>query len=207
MSVTASQELAPAPLFLGGAGPTLADGTRGVPAENYYNPFGVDLSGLTTRRVVEQSTRGFAQEVDFWRVLAGVEGEWSRDWGWSLAIGRAESQSTNVEHGLLLTSRVLPALGPSGPDDSGRIVCGTRDPATGRVPTANVIAGCVPLNLFGGVGTITQEQLDYLSVPLVNTGTNEQDVAEAVVNGPWGQLFGRPVQWVFGAEYRRRAAA
>ena len=203
-----SQELAPAPIFPGfGAGPTLADGTTGVPAENYYNPFGVDLSGITTRRVVEQTTRGFAQEVDFWRVLAGVEGEWSRDWGWSLAIGRAESQSTNVEHGLLLTSRVLPALGPSGRDDSGRIVCGARDPATGRVPAANIIADCVPLNLFGGAGTITQEQLDHLSVPLVNTGTNGQDIAEAVVSGPWGQLFGRPVQWVFGAEYRRESGS
>jgi outer membrane receptor protein involved in Fe transport len=112
-----------------------------------------------------------------------------------------------VESGLLLTSRVVPALGPSGPDDSGRIVCGARDPATGRVPAANVIAGCVPLNLFGGVGTITQEQLDYLSVPLVNTGTNEQDVAEAIVSGPWGQLFGRHVQWVFGAEYRRESGS
>jgi outer membrane receptor protein involved in Fe transport len=203
-----SQELAPATMFLGfGAGPTLSDGTTGVPAENYYNPFGVDLSGLTTRRVVEQSTRGFAQELDFWRMLAGVEGDLPRDWNWKLAIGRAESDSTNVERGLLLTSRVLPALGPSGPDDSGRIVCGARDPTTGRVPTANIIAGCVPLNLFGGVGTITREQLDYLSVPLVNSGTNEQDVAEAVLSGPWGQLFGRDVQWVFGAEYRRESGS
>ncbi len=202
-----SQELAPAPIFPGfGAGPTLPDGTTGVPAENYYNPFGVDMSGLITRRVVEQPTRGFTQELDFWRMLAGVEGE-LRDWDWKLAIGRAESDSTNLESGLLLTSRVQPALGPSGPDDSGRIVCGMRDPATGRVPAANVIAGCVPLNLFGGAGTITQEQLDYLSVPLVNSGTNEQDIAEAVLSGRWGQLFGRDVQWVFGAEYRRESGS
>jgi iron complex outermembrane receptor protein len=202
-----NQELAPAPMFLGfGAGPTLADGTTGVPAENYYNPFGVDLSGLTTRRVVEQSTRGFAQELDFWRMLAGIEGE-LRDWDWKLAVGRAESDATNVERGLLLTSRALPALGPSGPDDSGGIVCGARDPATGRVPAANIIAGCVPLNLFGGVGTITQEQLDYLSVPLVNSGTNEQGTAEAVLGGPWGRFFGRDVQWVFGAEYRRESGS
>ena len=202
-----SQELAPAPIWPGlGAGPTLRDGTTGVPRENYYNPFGVDMSGLINRRVVEQPTRGFAQELDFWRMLAGVEGE-LRGWDWKLAIGRAESDSSNVESGLLLTSRVQSALGPSGPDNSGRIVCGTRDPATGRVPAANVIAGCVPLNLFGGVGAITQEQLDYLSVPLVNSGTNEQDIAEAVLSGRWGQLFGRDVQWVFGAEYRREGGS
>jgi hypothetical protein len=80
------------------SGPTLSDGRTAVPAENYYNPFGVDISGITTRRVVEQSTRGFAQELDCWRMLAGVEGE-LRDWDWKLAIGRAESYSANVESG------------------------------------------------------------------------------------------------------------
>jgi iron complex outermembrane receptor protein len=197
-----TQTLAPSPLFaFVGDAPTLADGTTGVPAENYYNPFGVDMR-VVTRRFVEQPTRGFTQELDLWRVLAGVEGEW-RDWNWKLAIGRAESDIKNVESGLLLSSRVIPALGPSGPDDSGRIVCGARDPVTGRVPATNIIADCVPLNLFGGVGTITQEQLDYLSVPLVNSGTNEQDIAEAALSGRWGQVLGNDVQWVFGAEYRR----
>ena len=37
----------------------------------------------------------------------------------------------------------------------------------------------------------------------MNTGTNEQDIAEAVLSGRWGRLFGKDVQWVFGAEYRR----
>ena len=55
------------------------------------------------------------------------------------------------------------AVGPSGPDASGRIVCGTPDPLTGLVPAAAVIAGCVPVDLFGGVGTITPDQAAYLT--------------------------------------------
>ncbi|HEV8332681.1 MAG TPA: TonB-dependent receptor [Steroidobacteraceae bacterium] len=200
------QKLAPSPMFThAGDGPALADGTTGVPAENYYNPFGVDIR-VIARRVVEQPTRGFTQDLDLWRVLAGVEGEW-RDWNWKLDIGRAESDTRNVESGLLLRSRVMTALGPSGPDDSGRIVCGARDSATGRVPAPNIIPDCVPLNLFGGAGTITQEQLAYLMVPLVNSGTNEQDIAEAVLSGRRGQVLGRDVQWVFGAEYRREGGS
>ena len=62
----------------------------------------------------------------------------------------------------LALSRLLPALGPSGLDDSGRIVCGSPDPATGRVPAASIIPDCVPLNLFGGAGSITEEQLAYV---------------------------------------------
>lgn len=201
-----AQELAPSPLFVHlGDGPVLADGRPGIPAANYYNPFGVDIRVLG-RRFVEQPVRGFSQDLDLWRVLAGVEGDLS-DWNWKLAIGRAESDTSNVESGLVLSSRLIPALGPSGPDDSGRIVCGPRDPVTGRVPAASIIPDCVPLNLFGGAGTITQEQLDHVSVPLVNLGTNEQDIAEATLTGRWGRLLGRDLQWVFGAEYRREAGS
>jgi iron complex outermembrane recepter protein len=200
------QELAPSPFFAQfGDGPTLEDGTPGIPATNYYNPFGLDIRSLG-RRFVEQPTRGFTQDLDMWRVLAGIEGT-MRDWTWRLAYARSESDTESVESGLLLRTRLVPALGPSGPDDSGRIVCGARDPATGRVPSANIIPDCVPLNLFGGAGTITQEQLDYLSAPLVNSGTNEQELAEGVLSGQWGQLFGQDLQWALGAEYRRESGS
>ena len=58
----------------------------------------------------------------------------------SLAMGararNAKSEATSVEKGFLALSRLVSALGPSGRDDSGRIVCGSPDPATGRVPAA-----------------------------------------------------------------------
>jgi len=201
-----NQEQAPSPFFAHfGDGPTLADGTTGIPAANYYNPFGVDIR-ILGRRFVEQPARGFTQDLDLWRTLAAIEGA-VRDWNWKLAVGKAETKTTNVETGLLLQSRLIAALGPSGPDDSGRIVCGPRDPATGRVPEDSIIPGCVPLNLFGGAGTITQEQLDYVSAPLVNSGTNEQEIAEAVVSGSWAQIRGRDLQWALGAEYRREGGS
>jgi iron complex outermembrane receptor protein len=69
-----SQGLAPAPFMVqSNAAPLLADGTPGIPADNYYNPFGVDITqgGL---RLVELSNRGFHERVTLWRMLAGLRG-------------------------------------------------------------------------------------------------------------------------------------
>ena len=100
------------------------------------------------------------------------------------------------------------ALGPSGLDDSGRIVCGSPDPVTGLVPAVSIIPGCVPLNLFGGAGSITDEQLAYV-IPgaQINRGTNEQQHAQFVLSGPGGRLLGRNLEWVLGADYRREAGS
>ena len=87
-------------------------------------------------------------------------------------------------------------------------MCGSPDPATGRVPAASIIPDCVPLNLFGGAGSITEEQLAYV-IPrtMINRGTNEQRFAEFVLSGPGGRMLGRDLQWVLGADYRREAGS
>jgi iron complex outermembrane recepter protein len=181
---------------------------RSIPADNYYNPFGVDLSEHgVSRRFVEGGNRVVSEDVDLWRALIGFEGAVAR-WRWKLAFGNARSEATSVEKGFVSSQQLTEAVGPSGPDDTGRIVCGSPDPATGRVPAASIIAGCVPLNLFGGPGSITPTQLDYVSPrPLVNTGTNEQRIAELVLSGPGGRIYGGDLQWVLGANYRREAGS
>jgi outer membrane receptor protein involved in Fe transport len=201
-----AQQAAPAYYHTSAGAPTLADGSEGHPADNYYNPFGVDLS-LVLRRLVEAGNRRTEQEVDLWRALIGLEGSVAR-WTWELALQSARSEATGVEKGFLALERVEQAVGSSGLDDSGRIVCGSPDPATGRVPAANIIPDCVPLNLFGGAGSITEEQLAYV-IPrnMINHGTNEQRYAELVLSGPGGRMLGRHLQWVLGAEYRREAGS
>ena len=201
-----AQQAAPANYFTALAAPALADGSTGHPADNYYNPFGVDLP-LVNRRLVEGGNRIVSQEVDLWRGLIGLEGTVAR-WTWELALQSAKSEATDVEKGFLARTRLVPALGPSGRDDSGHIVCGSPDPTTGRVPADDIISNCVPLNVFGGAGSITEEQLAYVMPrALTNTGTNEQQYAEFVLSGPGGQLLERDVRWVLGADYRREAGS
>jgi len=178
----------------------------GNPADNYYNPFGVDVPWVA-RRLVEAGNRRSEHEVDLWRALIGLEGSVAR-WTWELALADARSDGTTVERGWPSQSRLHDAAGPSGRDDSGRIVCGSPDPVTGRVPVASIIPNCVPLNLFGGAGSITEEQLAYLMPrPLINRGTNEQRLAKLVLSGPGGRIGGKDVRWVLGADYRREAGS
>jgi outer membrane receptor protein involved in Fe transport len=204
-----TQASAPEPYHTVFTAPTLADGSWGIPADNYYNPFGVDLPAccpLVARRFVELGNRSFSDDVELWRVLVGLEGTVA-DWSWTLSAGDAESDASTVETGILFPSRLVQALGPSGRDDAGHIVCGPPDPATGRVPAAGIVPDCVPLNLFGGPGSVTQDQLDYVSLGMTHVGTNEQWIAELVLRGPWGQRNGRDLQWVVGADYRREAGS
>jgi iron complex outermembrane receptor protein len=197
-----AQQAAPAFYKTSFAAPT----EEGHPADNYYNPFGVAVP-VIHRRLVEAGNRRTEQEVDLWRALIGLEGTVDR-WTWEVAFQSAKSETTGVEKGFLALDNLTSALGPSGLDDSGRIVCGSPDPETGRVPAASIIPGCVPLNLFGGAGSITEEQLAYV-IPgtMVNRGVNEQQYAEFVLSGPGGRMLGRDVQWVLGAEYRREAGS
>lgn len=198
-----SQRLAPAPYFSEDSAPLLASGEPGIPASNYYNPFGVDLVGVR-RRLVEMGDRGFDQKIDLWRAVLGMRGHIG-EWSWEAAASASEGVAKTTEIGLVALARFVPALGPSGPDASGRIVCGARDAATGIVPAANVIAGCVPVDLFGGVGTITPEQTDYLGATLRDRGENSQRFVDLSLEGPWGRLPAGEMRWALGAEYRREA--
>jgi iron complex outermembrane recepter protein len=78
---------------------------------------------------------------------------------------------------------------------------------TGIVPDANIIAGCVPTNLFGGAGSVTPAQLAYLSPELTNHGVNEEQIADATVRGSWGQLPAGTISWAVGAQYRRESGS
>ncbi len=186
------------------AAPEVTYGYTGISADNYYNPFAVDLFGAA-RRFVEAGERSVSEDVELLRVLIGLEGPVGR-WTWKFALGSTKSEAATVESGFFSMPRLGLAFGPSGQDDSGRIVCGQPDRASGRVPTTSIIPGCVPLNVFGGSGSITREQLDYVSPrPMTNTGTNEQRTAELVLSGPGGRVLGRDLLWVLGADYRRDA--
>jgi outer membrane receptor protein involved in Fe transport len=198
-----SQHLAPTPYSSGvDPAPVLADGSLGVPADNWYNPFGVDVTRIR-RRLVELPQREFKQDINGWRALIGMRGAWN-SWQWDVALADSRSTSTSTNTGLPSALRLVPAIGPSGPDATGQIVCGERD-ASGIVLPANIIAGCVPVNLFGGAGSITPAQADYLAVTLTDHGENAQRLLSFNTQGPFGKLPAGPVQWSLGAEYRRES--
>jgi iron complex outermembrane recepter protein len=208
------QQLAPTPFNSGdpsGGAPLTPTGGGYIPADNYYNPFGIDLiapGGRVRRRFVESVGRQFSENIQTQWYVAGLRGPvGDSTWNWELSADYGRNDTDMTTEGEFRADRMQLALGHSGPDASGRIVCGQRDPATGIVPAENVIAGCVPLNLFGGAGTITREMLDYVTATLTDRGYNEQQAYELIFRGDWGTLPGGDVRWATGVTRRDETAA
>lgn len=86
------------------------------------------------------------------------------------------------------------------------------NPATGaivcRSTLTNPNGGCVPISIFGP-GPATQQQLNYFLASDVSRARVTQKVANASLSGDFGRFFelpGGPVQFSFGAEYRRETS-
>ena len=194
-----AQQLAAEPLF------TLTEGLE-VSAQNVFNPFGRNF-GDVRRRLVEFGTRDFFQDLTTFRIVTGVEGKFSDDFGplngfgWDVAFNYGRTQGINTKQGLLQRSRLAAAIGPSFRDpETQQAVCGT--------PEAP-IADCVPLNLFGGPGTITKEMADYLSYRGTARGFTQQQSVTANVGGEMFRVSqnARPSGVAFGLEHRREGGA
>lgn len=182
--------LAPLPFFT-----TREEGVV-VSADNLFNPFGETVEDAR-RRLVEAGPREFRQDNEAWRAVFGADG-FVDDWFWDVQLSHGRNQTTQIKTGELLDSRLELALGPSFRNDAGRPVCGT--------PGAP-IEDCVPLNLFGGPGSITPEMLDYVGATLRDDGFNEQTVFAANVTGTPLPLATGDLAVAFGYEYRREEAA
>jgi outer membrane receptor protein involved in Fe transport len=205
------QTLRPAPIDtrFGIGVPTLETGLPGIPASNLYNPFGVNLRDVR-RRVVEAGRRHFEQDVGAARLVVTLEGQGGSDWAWDISAGWSRNDTDQVTKGELRSDRTAIALGPSGLDDAGRPVCGRPDPQTGRVAAADVIAGCVPLNVFGGqgpngLGTIDAAQIEYVTGTFHDQGRNEQWIASGGAHGRFGELPAGSIGWAAGVDLRRES--
>ncbi|MGA9522930.1 MAG: TonB-dependent receptor [Myxococcaceae bacterium] len=187
-----AQLLAPEPLFVVNEGLI-------VSAQNHHNPFGVDFDDVR-RRLVEFGNRAFNQEIDTFRLVAGVRGEFTPKWNWDVNVNYGRTQGVETKAGMLQRSKLAAALGPSFVDADGIARCGT--------PGA-VVADCVPLNLFGGVGSITPEMRDYLTYRGTARGFNQQVIATASTAVELFKILNAasPVGLAAGYEHRREAGA
>jgi len=127
-----------------------------IEAAQAHNPFGRDFIDVR-RRMVEAGSRNFLQDISTYRLVGGLEYEIN---GWSLeaSINYGRTDGTDTNQGRFIRSRVLEAL-------SGTCA----DP-------------CVPLNLFGGPGTISQDQIDYISYTGTAKTTQEQKTVQVNVS-------------------------
>jgi len=169
---TSSQRLAPEPLNTDSEAVT-------VSAQNIYNPFGRDFAAVR-RRLVEFNRRNFDQDINNMHVVAGLDGTLPEAWGplhgwfWEAVGNFSRNDSVDTKTGNLRVPRLRDAVGPSFIGATGAPQCGT---------PANPIANCVPLNLFGGPGSITNDQVAALTYTGVQHGYNQMMAAQFNTSG------------------------
>ncbi|QKW55555.1 TonB-dependent receptor [Stenotrophomonas sp. NA06056] len=188
-----TNQAGPEPLFFGPDGATgnpLADNIV-VSALNPYNPFGFDLvsSGnmsLIGRRPVEGGARVFEQKVDTSYFATGLVGNFQaadRSWYWDVNGMYSKNKAEQTNYGSYNIYNVNMALG---------------DPAV-----CAATPGCVPLNIFGGVGSITPDMLKWIQPVVRDRSQNELSLFTANLSSDLFTLPAGPVSFATGVEHRR----
>ncbi|MBB6598223.1 TonB-dependent receptor [Luteimonas sp. MC1825] len=194
---TSANQAAPEPFFLGtdaGVYNDYAERTLVISALNPYNPFGFDLTTvgadanlfLLGRRPVEGGPRRYQQDVETWYVAAGLEGAFNvgeRAWNWDVNLVRSESQADQTNTGSYNLRRINESLG---------------NPAA-----CAAISGCVPLNIFGGLGSITPAMLAFIQPVVRDRSENSLTLASANVTGALFEMPAGPLAFAAGYEYRK----
>ena len=192
-----ANQAAPEPFFLGtdaGVYNDWAETKLVISANNPYNPFGFDLTTmgpnpnlfLLGRRPVEGGPRRYEQDVKTWYAAGGLDGVFEvnqRTWNWDVNVMSSESKATQTNTGSYNIKHINQALG---------------DPAA-----CAAIAGCVPLNLFGGPGTITPQMLAWISPIVRDRSKNTLSLGSANITGELFDIWAGPVSFAAGAEWRR----
>ena len=195
---TSTNQAAPEPIFLGPSAATgnpFADNIT-ISASNPFNPFGFDLvSGenldLIGRRPVEAGPRIFKQDVDTRYLATGATGNFTvgdRAFFWDINLVDAESEAVQTTQGSFNIRRIADALGPVD-------------------RCLNDIPGCVPLDLFSGPGTLTQEMIDFIEFPGLDTSEQDLEIVSANISGGLFDLPAGEVGIAVGFEHRELSGA
>ncbi|WP_375391327.1 TonB-dependent receptor domain-containing protein [uncultured Sphingomonas sp.] len=184
------------PLFIG---PDAGNGnlldTVSIDVTNPYNPFGITLNSgangqpatysFIARRLVEAGQRTYTQKVDTMSLTGTLDGKFQlfgRTWFWDANAEVGLNDAHQLFTGNVNAARVQQALGP----------------------LSQCTNGCVPLNIFGGLGSITPAMLAYIAFDERSRSRQELEDYTANVSGELFDLPGGPVGVAIGYEHRRQ---
>jgi iron complex outermembrane recepter protein len=174
------------------------------------------------RRMLETGGRANSRDYKTFRTAVGFNGVFENGWDWEIAYTWGQSDSVEKAQGYFNLDRVAEAVGPTGWLDANGdlIVDGNGDAIVNASGTdlvcldgsGSVIAGCVPLNIFGTPGTaneITPDMLQYISgnYNTTETGQNKQEVLQAIVSGDLFDVPAGTVGFAAGWETREESGA
>jgi iron complex outermembrane receptor protein len=184
-----ANQAAPLPLFVG---PDAGNGnlldTVAIDKTNPFNPFGFTLTNGTYsfvgRRMIEAGPRHYEQTVNTFNADATLEGDFQvsdRTWHWDVNAVWARNHAAQSFTGNVNAARVQQALGP----------------------LAACTGSCTPLNLFGGLGTITPAMLNFIGFTQEDSSQQELSDYTANLTGDVYDLPAGPLAFAAGFEYRK----
>lgn len=198
------QLLAAMPVVLG-TGPGAGAQARLVSISQYneFNPFGQTVSRIQ-RRAIETGGRSFKQNVDTFAFSGAFEGTFEigdRYFSWDAGMVYANNDQNDTTDGLFNVAALKNALGPS---QNGQCFTTATPGANPGDPVvySGLIAGCVPLNLLGAVGTLTPEALAYSTFVAHDTYGYKMQQYFANISGDIVELPGGMMSFAAGLEHR-----
>ena len=175
---------------------------RGIPAASCVaGAGGSTIIPLTiNRRFTEMGSRPVDYENKTLQLLAGIRGDIGSNWNYDVYASHGETEQLVTRRDWGSLSKLRNALNTTSTTEC--ITPGSASP----------VAGCVPINVFGAEGSITQAMIDYINLASINKTTIKQDVVSGSISGvlpdqlssPWAE---RPIATAFGLEWRRSSAA
>lgn len=213
---TSAQELAPLPYDSrpgfdpGYVGQFNGVQYNGISEDNFYLVQAAAAAGLApaavdqVRRRMVETNRRFEQDVTQWQTNLSLDGTIDglgslEALAWDVYYSRGRRSRTDVDLGQFFGPSLANAMGPSADlDGDGNPECYTdiNDPAS-------LIPDCVPMNFFGGPGSVTQEMLDYVGIDLVDTRVTNLEEVGLGISGTAFELAGGDFGWAAGVAYRR----
>jgi len=174
------------------------EGAAGETCGNTTNPNAV-FKGTVARRNVEGGGRQGRTEHTQYRYVVGLRGDLNDAWNYDAYMQYGRVSFSQVQSAFFRTQAIDNALDVvTGPN--GQPVC--------RSVLNQTDTACVPYNIFR-IGGVTQEALNYLQTPAVQTGSTYERVVNFTLGGdltgygvksPWAD---DGVGVSVGAEYRR----
>ena len=190
---TSDQQLAPTPF----------SSAATISKDSIYNPIGSDVLDYQ-RRLEEFGVRQSLQNIDTFRIVAGVQGtipetvELLQNWKWELSYNYGRSNAVNKNTGNLIKSRLAQALGPSMRDGNDKPIC-VRTPGV----EASKIAGCIPIDILGPSGSIDPAAAKWVTFTGVSGGFNQQQTLLAQTGGRLIKLPNNgDLSFAVGGDYR-----
>jgi iron complex outermembrane recepter protein len=169
-----------------------------ISPNSYYNPLpGNSLDFVLPLADPDRVTVNNIKQYGF---RAGLEGDFSlgeNEFNWDAGYSDYRYIQDFGGPGNLNLVHLYEALGPSFMGSNGQVQCGT---------PGNVIAGCVPLNVFSGSGGLTPAEINYLNYSFFTHSWSQQRQVQANISGDMftlpNSLGAGDATFAFGADHR-----